>query len=166
MAMSLSLCMQSIGKWRFSLIPASNAKSQKKKGVSGLGVQAFVKVNPYLNTGVVSVGGDTDGKVCRFHVAFKDLDDELDWVDGNWIRPHEKMKWQFIDIHKYKKENPAYIGPPVEENVASRGQPSPKSVLKLWGLFGLSLKIPSHAGKVVNGKARPGHLPAYQIASA
>ncbi|KAJ8528090.1 hypothetical protein K7X08_015541 [Anisodus acutangulus] len=35
------------------------------------------------------VGGYTGGKDCRFHVAFKDLEDELDWIDGNWICPHE-----------------------------------------------------------------------------
>ncbi|KAJ8528141.1 hypothetical protein K7X08_021833 [Anisodus acutangulus] len=46
---------------------------------------------------IPKLGGDTDGKDCWFHVAFKVLDDEVDWVDGNWICPQEKYKFNYID---------------------------------------------------------------------
>ncbi|XP_060205899.1 DUF724 domain-containing protein 6-like isoform X4 [Lycium barbarum] len=70
-------------------------------------VDAFYLAGWWTGVVVKVVGnGDVDGNTCRFRVAFKEPDEELefdehelrlhlDWVGGNnWVRPGEKMPLQ------------------------------------------------------------------------
>ncbi|XP_060205898.1 DUF724 domain-containing protein 6-like isoform X3 [Lycium barbarum] len=86
--------------------------TREEIGFTGALYEAII-VEPLKPTGwwtgvVVKVvgNGDVDGNTCRFRVAFKEPDEELefdehelrlhlDWVGGNnWVRPGEKMPLQ------------------------------------------------------------------------